>query len=93
LLETTAETFAIGEVSADKAYLLADNVEAVHNHGGTPFIAPKTNTTGAASPLFARMFHFYCFNKDEFLRQYHRRSNVESTFSMLKAKFRDHLRS
>jgi hypothetical protein len=39
------------------------------------------------------MFHYYCFNKDEFLSHYHKRSNVESTFSMIKAKFRDHVRS
>jgi hypothetical protein len=35
----------------------------------------------------------YQFHRDEFLRHYHKRSNVESTFSMIKAKFRDHVRS
>src|SRR5436309_2079041 len=39
------------------------------------------------------MYHYFCLNKDEFLAHYHRRSNVESTFSMVKAKFRDHVRS
>lgn len=29
----------------------------------------------------------------DFLRHYHARSNVESTFSMVKAKFRDNVRS
>jgi transposase len=29
----------------------------------------------------------------EFLGHYHKRSNVESTFSMFKGKFRDHVRS
>jgi transposase len=29
----------------------------------------------------------------EYLKHYHKRSNVESTFSMIKAKFRDHVRS
>ncbi len=32
-------------------------------------------------------------NKEEFLQHYHKRSNVESTFSMIKAKFGDHIRS
>src|SRR4051794_33227632 len=32
-------------------------------------------------------------HRDEFARHYHKRSNVESTFSMIKAKFRDHVRS
>jgi len=93
LLDKTAEAFTIGGVSADKAYLSVENVEAVAAHGGTAFIAPKANTTGAAGGLFERMFHFYQFRREEFLRHYHQRSNVESTFSMVKAKFRDHVRS
>lgn len=39
------------------------------------------------------MFHLFNFNRDEFLAHYHKRSNVEATFSMIKAKFRDHVRS
>ena len=39
------------------------------------------------------MFHFYQFHRDDFLSHYHKRCNVESTFSMIKAKFRDHVRS
>jgi len=33
------------------------------------------------------------FKREEFLQHYHKRSNVESTFSMLKRKFGDSLRS
>src|SRR4051794_23337487 len=39
------------------------------------------------------MFHYYNFNRDDFLNHYHKRSNVESTFSMVKAKFGDSPRS
>jgi transposase len=39
------------------------------------------------------MYHYFMFNREEYLRHYHKRSNVESTFSMIKAKFRDHVRS
>ncbi len=39
------------------------------------------------------MFHFYNLNRDEFLSHYHKRSNVETTFSMIKAKFGNHIRS
>ena len=39
------------------------------------------------------MFHYYNYNRDEFLAHYHKRSNVETTFSMIKAKFGDHLMS
>jgi transposase len=43
--------------------------------------------------LWRRMYHLYEFNRDIFLQPYHKRSNVETTFSMIKAKFGDGLRS
>lgn len=39
------------------------------------------------------MFLHFQLQREDFLARYHKRSNVESTFSMIKAKFRDHLRS
>jgi hypothetical protein len=33
------------------------------------------------------MWHFYNFNRESFLTHYHKRSNVETAFSMIKAKF------
>jgi hypothetical protein len=39
------------------------------------------------------MFHFFSFKQDEYLAHDHKRSNVESTFSMIKAKFSDSVRS
>src|SRR5205823_11038310 len=43
--------------------------------------------------LFGKMFHFFQYRRDEFLKHYHKRSNVESTFSAVKRKFGDSLRS
>jgi transposase len=42
---------------------------------------------------FREMFHFFMYKREEFLTHYHRRSNVETTFSMIKRKFGDSLRS
>jgi Transposase DDE domain len=39
------------------------------------------------------MFHFYNLHREEFLTHYHQRSNVETTFHMIKAKFGQRLRS
>jgi transposase len=39
------------------------------------------------------MYHWYSYNQKHFMAAYHKRSNVESTFSMIKAKFGDRLRS
>jgi hypothetical protein len=46
-----------------------------------------------AGGLFEKMFHYYQFNRDEYMTRYHRRSNVESTFSAIKRNFGASLRS
>ncbi len=93
LVRATAQKFNVKEVSADKGYLSAENVEVIVSVGGAPFIAPKSNTTGAVGGLFERMFHFYQYRRQEFLDHYHKRSNVESVFSSIKQKFGDNVRS
>jgi transposase len=92
MLNKTAETFKISEVSADKAYSARANIHAVHALGATPYIAFKGNAVGVSKTmkydsLWHRMLYFYQFNRDAFLAEYHKRSNVESVFSMMKAKF------
>jgi transposase len=93
LVNATANNFTVKEVSADKGYSSLDNHEAIAKVGATPYIAFKSNATGGVGGLFEKMFHYYCFKRDEFLAAYHKRSNVESTFSMIKAKFGGHIRS
>ena len=94
LVETTAKKFTVKEVPADKAYLSHDNLELLEGMGGTAYVPFKSNSTsGEKGSLWERMFHYYNFKREEFLKHYHQRSNAESTFSMVKAKFRDHVRS
>jgi transposase len=93
LIETTGQQFNIKEVSADKAYSSVRNHDVIAKVGGQPYIAFKANTTGAVGGLFQQMWHFYSYNRDEFLTHYHKRSNSESTFSMIKAKFGARIRS
>lgn len=93
LVDATAENFTLREVSADKAYGSLRNYAAIEHHGATPYISFKNNASGRHGGLWGRMYHLYHFRREEFSRHYHKRSNVESTFSMIKAKFRDHVRS
>jgi transposase len=93
LVATTAKNFRVEEVSADAAYNGNPNHEAVDRVGGVLFAAFRRTTTGQVGGLFEKAFHYFNLHRDEFLRHYHRRSNIESTFSMVKAKFRDHVRS
>ncbi len=76
-------------MSADKAYASLENFEAVAECGGQGFIAFKSNATGGVGGLFEKAFHYFQFNQEEYMAHYHKRSNVESTFSAIKRKFGD----
>jgi hypothetical protein len=93
LVKETKRHFEISEVSADKAYVSVENFETVAECGGQAFIAFKENTTGAAGGLFEKAFHYFQFNQEEYMAHYHKRSNVESTFSAVKRKFGDSVMS
>jgi transposase len=101
LLETSAKRFSMKRVSADKGYLSEANVQAIVDRGAEPFIPPKVNTRFGFIPDASRrklatwnkMMHYYLYRRDDFLRQYHRRSNVETVFHMIKAKFGSRIRS
>jgi len=93
LLNKTAETFPINEVSADRAYSSRRNLHAIQAIGGTAYIPFKDNAKGMGSAttafdgLWYKMWHYFSFNREAFLQHYHKRSNVETVFSMIKAKF------
>ncbi len=93
LVTQTAKTFDVQEVSADKAYCDRRNLHAVQAVGGIAYIPFKRNSTGMGDHhhrfdgLWNKMWCYYQFNRDSFMAAYHKRSNVESTFSMIKAKF------
>lgn len=94
LVETTAQHFDVQNVSADKGYSSHANIAAIETIGARPFVAFTGNAKGnSKSALWNKAFHFFSLNRDEFLASYHRRSNVESTFSAMKRKFGDIIRS
>jgi transposase len=94
LVEATAQNFAMRQVSADRAYLSSNNMKAAVDNHAMPYIAFKVSNNGKhGSDLFKRMYHFYAYNQEQFMQNYHKRSNVESTFHMIKSKFGDALRS
>ena len=88
-MESTAKNFDVKEVSAPtKAIHGRANHEAIAKIGATP-ISRSRKRHGRAGGVFAKMFHFFQFKREEFLAHYHRRSNVESTMMMIKTKFGD----
>lgn len=94
LVETSAAYFQVAEVSADKAYLSHTNLNAVDHVGGKAYIPFKSNTAvPTGDSVWARMYHYFMYNRESFLDHYHKRSNVETVFSMIKGKFGDAVRS
>jgi len=94
LLSKTKEHFNVKEISADKAYSSKANLELAEELGAMPYVPFKSNITGKArgSPTWARMFKFYVDKYIEFAEHYHKRSNIESCFAMIKRKFGDFVR-
>ena len=93
LLATTRQDFDVREVCADKAYSSKENLQVICDAGAVPYIPFKSNATDATGGSWAKAFHFFHLHQEAFKARYHQRSNIESTFSMLKAKFGDSLRS
>jgi transposase len=101
LVEATAKNFNMQEVSADKAYLSTKNLQAVVDNHAQPYIPFKTNSvvndrwqkSKGRPAIWRQMYHLYSFNSERFMQSYHKRSNVETTFHMIKAKFGIALRS
>jgi hypothetical protein len=98
LVERTAENFVMNQVSADKAYLSSGNLRTVIEKAAMPYIPFKVNSVaqskrGRRDGLWQRMYHFFSYNQERFMQNYHKRSNVETTFHMIKSKFGDSLRS
>jgi transposase len=93
MLKTTAKNFTVKEFSADMGYISKENYEAIEKVGAKGYIPFKSNATGAVGGIYEKMFHYFSFKRDEFMQHYHKRSNVESTVSMVKRKFGDFVRS
>ncbi len=99
MLKETAKIFSVREIYGDKGYLSFYNINAAKDAGAIPYIMPKKNTKLASkkpwkdTEAWDRMVTFWRHHEEDFLNHYHRRSNVESTFSSIKAKFLPYIRS
>ena len=87
--------FNIREIDADMAYSSRANYNLADEIGAIAYIPFKSNATGRSkgSPVWYKMYHYFMMKREEFMEHYHQRSNVETTFMMVKAKFGDKLKS
>jgi transposase len=94
LMTQTAKDFTVNEASADKAYSSRHNLRLVNSMKAKPYIAFKDNAIESGTcEVWDKLFHYYSLHKQEYMAHYHKRSNVESTFWMVKSKFGEEIRS
>ncbi len=93
LVKATRKNFEMREISADAAYSSRNHMEMVSGLGAVPYIMFRSNSSGRAkgSLTWSRMFRFFKQHREEFLDHYHKRSNAESVFNMIKRKMGTHL--
>ncbi len=95
LVRNTARNFDMREVSADKGYSTEKNLHLVTEHGAIPFIVFKKNARISDDKMliWRVMLRYFKNHKEDFMKHYHKRSNVETVFSMVKRKFGSQVRS
>jgi len=83
------------QVSADKGYSSYKILQLIEGMGADPFISfrQNTNPTKNSPEIWKRMYDYFLRNRSLFEKHYHKRSNVETTFSMIKMRLGEFLRS
>lgn len=94
LLARTRAHHDVRELSADKAYSTHANHDVLETFGVAAYIPFKDNAVvNLKFPVWSRHLCEFLLHQERFLPHYHRRSNVETVFAMIKAKFGADVRS
>jgi transposase len=98
LVRESSKHFALSEVVCDRAYLSKENIKVIQENGAEAYIPFKSNSvavpkSGGRLATWKKMYYFFMYKHDEFKEHYHKRSNAETVFHMIKTKFKDNLRS
>lgn len=94
LLEALRGNYNVKEVSADMGYSSYNTHRIIESLGAMPFIPfqDRHNPQKSSPEIWKRMYNYFNKNKEKFFEHYHRRSNVETVFSMIKVKLGEFLK-
>ncbi len=88
LRETRDAGFTVEEVVADGAYLSEKNLEWLNELGIESWIPFRKNSKfHSDNSLWDKHLATFLLNRERFAEHYHQRSQVETAFSMVKAKY------
>lgn len=96
LLEVTSRNFRPLQVAADGAYYSRENMLRVARVGGVPyFLIPRHSlpADGCLPSACNLVLYLYARNRADFFKNYYKRNNVETAFSMIRACLGTNLRS
>jgi len=97
LVKDTKKIYNPREISADLGYISTENLEYAWSNGIIPFIPFKKNVSQNSvhsnGLVWQKMLKLYTEYPEEFYHHYHKRSNIETCFHMIKRKFGSHLKS
>jgi transposase len=81
--------FSMKNFVADKGYSARFVMTFIEELGLVPYIPFKKRSTGrpGGSLAWARAFKAFMIDREQYMKKYHVRSNVESNFHMLKTRF------
>lgn len=95
LIIKAGANFDIKEISGDKGYASKLIFRIVQSIGALPYIPFKHTTkepTENSPEIWNQMFLMFRDRQEEFKKHYHRRSNVETTFAMVKTRLGEFLK-
>lgn len=95
LLHALDANFAPKFITGDKAYSTYRIHQIIQSMDALPFIVfQKSANPGKKSPeIWKRMYRYFKNNQEQFMKYYHRRSNVETVFAMIKMRLGEFLKS
>jgi len=96
IIYKTGLNFRMKEFTGDRAYSSKMVFRILESLRCMPYIPFKHSTkkpTKDSPQLWNKMFIHFRDNREEFMKKYHVRSNVETTFAMIKLRLGEHLKS
>lgn len=96
LIQNVGDNFNMKELSADKAYASKRVMQLTESLGAMPYIPFKINTQPNKRDdpkIWLQMYDYFKRNQADFMKHYHKRSNVETTFMMVKQRLGEFLKS